>query len=229
MDMVTKNVAALVRPPAAVRPLQRVWSRDDVALFLAATAQQPYGPLWRLLLTTGMRIGEALGLTWADVDLERGTVSIRRTITRDLRGKATLGETTKTPSSLRTIGIPPTVVAALRHQRDAQTFTRRHAGPLWQDHGLVFARWQGGIIAPNTVRAAFERDCKLAGVDPIRLHDLRHTAATLLVESGERLESIRDRLGHRSLATTADLYLSLSVEHDQAVGERLERFIKGLG
>jgi integrase len=91
----------------------------------------------------------------------------------------------------------------------------------------VFTHWTGRSVDPDRLRDALRRDCALAGVDVLTVHQIRHTAATLLIEAGEPIDSVARRLGHNSVATTSGMYVHLSVEHDQAVGERLERFISG--
>ncbi|MDP9478081.1 MAG: site-specific integrase, partial [Actinomycetota bacterium] len=137
--------------------------------------------LYVLAVSTGMREGELLGLKWADVDLEAGTLRVRRTLTRH-GGKVALGEP-KTKKSRRTVRLTPRAVESLKRDRARQAGEKLKAGPLYGDQGLVFAGESGGLINPSNLRQrSFLPLLKRAELPGITFHDLRHTCASLLFQ-----------------------------------------------
>ncbi|HEY7063806.1 MAG TPA: tyrosine-type recombinase/integrase [Chloroflexota bacterium] len=169
--LVARNVADAVEPPKAQRHTPALWSQEQAAQFLQATRQDAWHPLWALLLGTGCRPGEAAGLRWRHVDLDSGTVSISSAI--GYVGTVPVEETPKTRSGIRTISLPGFTADALRAWK-AQT------GAVDAD-GLLFPLPDGRAPAPWHIKAAFLRACRSAGLPPIRRHDLRHLAASLML------------------------------------------------
>jgi len=167
--------------------------------------------MWRLGLDTGMWLGELLALTWDDVDLDRGLVAVRRTLTKDREGHWKLGEVAKTSSSRRSIPIGPARVVALRSIRPKQAEWRLRCGAAWVDHGLVFDRGNGNWLSPATARAVFDRAVAKAQVTVLTPHGMRHTMATLLLATGVHPKVVQDRLGHSSIQMTLDRYSHVSV------------------
>lgn len=192
-----------------------VWSRDESRRFLAATDATVDGPLWRLLLDTGMRIGEALSLHRDDLDLDAGVVAIERTVTRDRDLKERIGHTTKTGTPRR-VGIAPATVAALRrHLQDVRQ--RRLASVAWQDQGLVFPNSSGGIARTNRLRCHLDEEIAGLGLPRLAMHGLRHTNATLLLQAGVPITVVAQRLGHKRVSMTLDVYAHVLDEMDRAV------------
>jgi integrase len=184
------------------------WPRDCLSVaraLLDAAKGDRFEALYVLALTTGMREGELLGLRWRAVDLERGAVQVRVTLRRTTEGFTTTE--TKTARSRRQLILTPLAVNALRRHHIHQLEERAAAGEAWEDHDLVF---------PNTIGRPMEasnflyREClpliKKAGVPRIRFHDLRHTAATLLLLQKVNPKVVSEMLGHSSVAITLDLY-----------------------
>lgn len=222
--LVPRNVAGDASPPKAV-PVRRVtWTAEEARRFLEATAGDSYGVLWRLALDSGMRIGELLALRWADVDLERGVVAVRRTVARAAGGGWTVSETTKS-SRGRSIALAGSTVAALRRQRTGQLERRLALGPLWRDEGVVFDSGLGGRPGQTTVRDALKRAIAKAEVPDLRLHDLRHTCATLLLAQGVHPKVVQERLGHASIAITLDRYSHVTMDMQGEAADRLERLL----
>lgn len=157
-----------------------------------------------LLGTTGVRRGEALGLRWADVALDSATVRIVPAYVRGADGLH-FGEP-KTNTGRRMIALDPTTVAALRAHRAAQNRERLAWGPAYQDGDLVFSRENGAPLDPDSVTGIFERRVRELGLPRIRLHDLRHTHATLALTAGIHPKVVQERLGHSSITMTLDLY-----------------------
>ena len=155
----------------------------------------------------GLRKGEALALRWSDIDMTTGTMQVRRTVSR-VKGQSQLNfGPTKSDYSRRDSFIPPIVFAALQVHWAAQELERARAATNWLDHGLVFTTCTGRPIEPSGVNRLFTTVTKRAGIGHERVHNLRHTAATLLrAYGGADLHDIKEILGHSSIAVTSDLY-----------------------
>jgi integrase len=163
---------------------------------------------------TGVRRGEALGLRWEDVDFARRRVSIAQTVI-PLRHGIAWGEP-KTAKGRRAIAIDPSTVAALRTQRTRQLEERLLLGHGYEDHDLVFARADGRPLNPEHGTRVFSKLVRESGLKTITLHDLRHTHATLALAQGINTLVVSERLGHSSMAVTAELYQEVtpSIEDD---------------
>lgn len=201
-----RNVASAVRAgsgrPARFEPLTRTEARR---LLKAASGTQ-FGVLVELTLRTGLRKGEVLAMRWADLELGEGVMSIRQTLQRDPATGKPVFYPTKTEASQRRIVLPRECVASLREHQARQDAERVAAGEGWQDHGLVFTRPDGTPIVASTVNRHFGKLCDTARIRRIRFHDLRHSCATLLLEQGVDLATIKDLLGHSQIHITADVY-----------------------
>ena len=181
-----------------------VWSAGHLKTFLASQREAELYPLWLTLATTGMRRGEALGLTWKDLDLDCGHVRIQRT--RITNGYETLLSAPKTRKGRRLVALDPATTAALRALRTRQI--RRHLaqGASWEEGALIFVREDGQPLHPARVTKLFRAAAKKAGLPVIRLHDLRHTYATLALVSGVHPKVVSERLGHANIGITLDCY-----------------------
>lgn len=221
--MLTRNVCDAVDAPRPNNPEMRTWTAEQARVFLAATADDELAAFWRLALYTGMRRGELLALRWADVDFERGTLSVRRTLTRGESGLV-FGEP-KSSAGRRSVAIPEPVVATLRTHRARQAERRLKAGPAWQDHDLVFERGDGTVLHPNVVTHTFPRLARRHGLPVIRLHDLRHTAATLMLANGEHPRIVQERLGHSDVSMTLNRYSHVTESMQRDAADRLARLL----
>lgn len=203
-NLVPRNVADAVKPPKGARPSIKVWNEEEARIFLRGTEDALYAPLWLILLATGVRRGEALGLRWKDVDLKKGTISIRQTLV-DVNGHISFGEP-KTKHGRRTIDLDPGCIAALTAHRDAQTFRRKAMGDGWRDLDLVFTTAEGNWIRPRNVDRKFYGLVQETGLPHIPLHGLRHTCATLLLLHNVNPKIVSERLGHANVSITLDTY-----------------------
>lgn len=180
-----------------------LWTAEQAAAFLAFVADHPWQPLWQLALGTGARRGELLGLRWSDVDLDGAQVTIQRALSV-VDGVPRL-LATKTSTSRR-LAIGASVVDALRRQAQAQQHERELA-PTWDNRwDLVFTDGLGGPIDPMEVTKEFRRLVRRAPVPVIRLHDLRHLHASLLLQRGLPMKVVSQRLGHSTIMVTIDVY-----------------------
>ena len=161
--------------------------------------------LLSFMASTGCRRGEALGLEWRHVDLENGTASIVQSLQRVGRtGLRFLPP--KSTKSRRSIALDEDTVEMLRSHRGGQILTMAQLGSAYEDNGLVFPGPMGKPLDPATLTRNFEKLARRAGKRHVRLHDLRHFHASLLLKAGVHLKVVQERLGHSSIAITADTY-----------------------
>ena len=192
------------RPTPTPRSNFEPFTAAEARRYLRVAKTHRHGVLYELALRTGLRQGELLGLRWDDLDLDAGYLTVRRTLART-PGGATFQDV-KTHRSARRITIPNECITSLRWYRRRQQIDQRDAGDTWRDLGLVFARATGGPLDPAYVHRNHHVICDLADTRKIRFHDLRHSAATLLLEQGVELIVVKDLLGHAQINTTADIY-----------------------
>jgi integrase len=214
-----RNPSDAADPPRAGQKSDGVHSWDTATLrqFLDAShsAGDRYHGLWVLLATTGMRRGEALGLRWADVDLDAGRARIVQTIIQT-RSVVSVGEP-KTARGRRPISLDPATVAVLRAHRHRMRQERLLVGPDFDDLGLVFHQPDGGWLRPDAVSEVFLRRVRRYGRPRLTLKGLRHTWATLALEQGIHPRVVQERLGHSTIAITLGIYSHVSPTlHDEA-------------
>lgn len=205
--LVPRNVAEKARPPRQTRNREtmRTWTPQQLRAFLASRGDDRLYAMWALLASTGLRRGEALGLAWEHVDLEAGRLAVRRALV--CVGYQVQISEPKTAKSRRSVALDPGTVDALRAHRKAQLAERMALGPAWTDTGLVFTREDGAAIHPDRASKLFDRHlAAVDGLPRIRLHDLRHTHATLCLAAGIHPKVVSERLGHATVAMTLDTY-----------------------
>ena len=206
---VSRNAAAEAEAPDVGRKRIVYLAPDLVRRLIESTADKDLGPLYALAASTGLRQGELLGLSWESVDLEAGTLTVRQSLARSLDGGWTIAQP-KSETSERTIPLPSMARAALLTQRANQETARATAGDAWQDtRHVVFTDAVGRSLDPHHVSAQFQRDRAAAGVPRVRFHDLRHSAATLLLAQGVPLAVISEWLGHAGIAITMQHYAAI--------------------
>lgn len=228
-----RNVAKLVDSPKVkhfeIKPLTPTQARD----FLKATHGERLEALYSVALALGLRQGEALGLRWSDVDFEARTITIRQTLER-IGGKR-FGEPgrlqfvePKTNRSRRTIAMPDAIAKALKAHRVRQMEERLAAGSRWHDNGIVFSTTIGTPIEPRSVVVDFKRVLTKAGLsDSLRFHDLRHSAASLLLAQGVQLRTIMELLGHSTIVLTANTYSHVMPEAMRDAAEKMDVVLAG--
>jgi len=192
-----RNLAKLAELPADARrtPVRRSLTPDEARRFIEACEGARHGALLVFMIGTAVRPGEAAGLRWSAVDLDAGAVAINSARRTDARGRVEVVDDLKTRGSRRAFVVPSWVVDSLRHHRKAQA-AERLAAPIYQDQGLVFATSVGTPLSGPGMRKALEAIAAKAGVGAVSPNLLRHTAASLLVDSGMYLSDVADQLGH---------------------------------
>ncbi len=194
------------------------WTMDETRKVLdACKGDSATYAFYLVALTTGVRPGEIRALKWSDFDERRRTITVRRTMTRADNFTPIIGETTKTGEG-RVIVIPQETVDALKALRVAQN-TRRLAHGNWLDLDLIFDRGNGNFLGATGVSLRHRRVCDAAGVRCIRQHDLRHTYATLELEGGTSIKIVSERLGHRKVQITMDMYMHVSEDLQRATAD----------
>lgn len=200
-----RNVATLVEPPSVTRQEIRPLTAQQVRAILFAARGRRNAARWSVALALGLRQGEALGLSWGAVDLDAGTIAIRQALQRQ-QGRGLVLVPPKSRAGRRTIPMPSQLVEALRAHRIAQATERLAAGMTWVDSGLVFTGPAGKPIDPRADHHAWQQLLRDAGVPPARLHDARHTAATLLLTQGVAARVVMELLGHSQITLTLGTY-----------------------
>jgi integrase len=206
-NKIARNPADAADPPRAATCSEaeiNVWSIAELQRFLTSERESHLYPLWLTLITTGMRRGEALGLRWQDTDLEARRIAIRQT--RVLHGYQPLLSTPKTRRGRRLVALDPATAACLAGLRERAKGKGAKKKDQENDEDLVFTDENGRPIHPERVSTLFARAAKRAGVPRIRLHDLRHTYATLALSAGIHPKVVSERLGHANIGITLDTY-----------------------
>lgn len=222
MGILARNPAESVDPPRWEQREMRTLDAAGVAALLKAAGPELRVPI-AVLVGTGLRRGELFGLRWTDVDLEEGRLMVRRSI-EVINGKRR-EKPPKTARSLRTIALAPFVVAALRQQKREQLERRFVLGAGRDDAAYIFDRADGSPWHPDTFSWAFAELVRRSGLPRVRLHDLRHSHATIALAAGTDLKTISAALGHSTISVTANTYLhaveSLQRSHADRIGAAL--------
>lgn len=215
-------MADAVKPPKVVRQEMQVWNKKQAAVFLQATEDHPLHAAFYLALMSGMQRGELAGLKWEDVDLKRARLTVRNNLVEVIgeavEGKKRLGKATqssvrvevstpKSKTSRRTVHLSKGTVQKLRAQQARQR--KAAAAEAWNDEGFVFTTVTGHLTRPDALAKAYIRLVEQAGVPRIRFHDLRHTAASLMIKQGIPPKTVSERLGHSDVAFTLRTYVHL--------------------
>ena len=221
LDLVARNAAKSARSPSLAKSERRVLTVDEAKRLLAAAAGNRLEGVFVVALTLGLRRGEILGLRWPDVDLDNRVLHVRQAVQR-AGGSLRIVEP-KTHRSRRVLPIPAITVPAFERQRARQAAERLAAGPGWQDHGLVFASTLGTPMEPRNVNRRFEILRADAELDWLRMHDLRHACATVLVAHGVDHRTVMEVLGHSTIRLTLDTYTHVLDERMRAAAEAMDR------
>jgi integrase len=222
----TVNPADAADPPRNRPPEMRVWTADQLAAFIASTADDRHAAIWHLFATTGMRRGEVLGLRWSDVDLASKQLTVIQT--RSMVGDRPETGTPKTAAGARVIALDDQTVSALRRWRTAQTQERLLMGAGWFDAGgLLVTEPDGRPVHPQVLTRRFHSATKQAGLPAIRLHDVRHTYATVALAAGVPVKVLAGRLGHADISVTLRTYAHVMPGDDAAAAAMVAATLTG--
>ena len=225
-DYLVANPAAQVRPPRLTRRLPTVWDPGNASRFLVRAVDDRFYGLYLIAATTGMRRAELCGLRWPAVDLEGGHLLVATTRVV-VRGHAQDSDETKSIRSHRRISIDPVTVEALRRRRASQDEERMAFGDQFRATDLVFTWEDGRPPHPDVIRQRFQRLIKRLGLPVIRLHDLRHTYATIALAAGVNPKVVSERLGHASVAFTLQQYSHVLPSVDEEAAKKVADLMLG--
>ncbi|HEX9096235.1 MAG TPA: tyrosine-type recombinase/integrase [Candidatus Dormibacteraeota bacterium] len=206
--IIRSNPSELVTPPRPRTREMTALNRCQLQQLFDSSAGSRWHVLWVVLGTTDMRLGEALGLKWDDIDLVDGRLVVRRTLLRH-PGRGLLFAPPKTDKSRRTIHLSEAARQSLLHHRQGAP-GRRAQSKDWTDRGLVFTNLRGGPVESGEINRALTRALKAAGLPHIRVHDLRHTVASILLECSVHPKIVQELLGHSTIRLTLDTYSHLT-------------------
>lgn len=210
-DLIVRNPASVVTAPTPDKKPPKTFTSKQAKQFLEDVQDHRWYPIYVLAITTGMRQGEILGLHWEDVDLEKGNLAVRHTI-QLLQGRIIEGEP-KSAGSRRTIALPEYTVAVLMlHQEKTD-----------KDEGLLFTTASGRPVSPRNLLRHFHQVLDRTGLPKIRFHDLRHTAATLLLRENVHPKIVQEMLGHSTIALTLDTYSHILPDIQQEAADKMDK------
>ncbi|MET0039932.1 MAG: tyrosine-type recombinase/integrase [Dehalococcoides mccartyi] len=222
--LIAYNPADNVDPPVAISTRCRSATAEEIQKILDEVKGTSYYTLFFLLFYTGMRRSEALALKWEDIDLMLCQASIGRSVHKLHSGEVIF----RTPKwgSARNISLTPATAVILREYKLARVSEAKIIGRKFSEDDLVFSTAEGSPLIPNTVTRKWERLVKRLGLDGIRLHDTRHTHATLMLKQGTPLKVVQERLGHRSIKTTGDIYAHVLPGMQEEAAEKFDKISK---
>jgi integrase len=221
MGVVVRNMAKVVEPPRVAKVTMNTLSPEEVTRFLDAARETDYYVYFATLLYTGLRRGELLALRWRNLDLESATLTVVETAYKLGNGNYVIKEP-KTPQSRRTVTLPPSLVELFKIYRADQELLRIQLGVSLDADDFVFIRTDGSPINPNAVTLAFRRITKRAMLKSLRIHDLRHTHATLMLKAGVHPKVVSERLGHANIGITLDIYSHILPGMQEAAAEKFD-------
>lgn len=223
------NPATHVDLPAAKRPKVKPWEPAELGKFLDHVVTDRHGPIFETIAAGGLRRGEALGLRWSDVDLESGILTVRQQLLDVRAGEPKFGAPKSEAGEDRLVELDGHTVDVLRARRFACDLERDEWREAYEDHDLVFAQENGRPYDPAAITKSFTSLVAKAGVRRVRLHDLRHGAASLMLAAGVPVEIVSKRLGHSSLAITLDTYSHLLEGVGRDAAERAQALVPRTG
>lgn len=225
LDYIRHNPCHACKLPRAEKPEIKPLDDEQISSFLKAIQGHQWEALFLVTMFTGMRQGEALGLSWLSVDFERGSISVGQQLQKDrATGKYAIVATKNSKS--RRITPAPFVMDVLREQRRRQTEWRLRAGPAWEGSDLVFTNELGHHLAPKTVYSHYKRIADSIGIPESRFHDLRHTYAVAALQSGDDVKTVQENLGHHTASFTLDVYGHVTDKMKKDSADRMEKYIK---
>ncbi len=204
-NILSRNVCDAVTPPRIPRKEKNVLTKQQAHTLLEEVRTHRLEALLTLAITTGMREGELLALHWQDMNFEDCSLQVKRAVSY-LKGYGYIESEPKTAKGRRMIKLPVFVVAILRRHKAQQEEQRREVGSAWIEKDLMFTNAQGYFYSASTLRKVFRRFLVSIGLPHMRFHDLRHSAATILLAMNVHPKVVQEILGHSQIAMTLDVY-----------------------
>jgi integrase len=225
-SLVARNVTELIDSPRRSTPEMKTLTPEQAGSLLLAASDDPLCAFYTLALTCGLRLGELQALRWKDVNLDRARLQVTATLAGVWNGEPTFAEP-KTKNSKREVHLPEMAIEALRTHKALQAEQRLSAGPQWKDHGLVFTNSIGRPLDGNNIRQrSFAKLLERAELPAIRFHDLRHSAATLLMAEGVPVKVASELLGHADITTTLRIYSHVLPSMQEQAAAAMDRLFR---
>lgn len=221
---IEKNPAKFVSKPRLTRKEMQAFSNEEVRVLFREISGSRLEALYYLAVTTGLRQAEILGLKWPDLDKEKGTIKVQRQLQRVV-GKGLTFTEPKADSSRRLIALGPMTLKKLNEHKARQDVERNGFGKEWLSLDLIFTKENGSPIGPRCVIRDFKAIIHKAELPDIRFHDLRHTAATLLLQCEIHPKVVQEMLGHSSIGITLDTYSHVLPSMQYEAAQKLDKFL----
>lgn len=227
IQSIAKSPVELAVPPRIGRKEQKTWTIEEAVRFLETVKNdnQTYYIVYLLAIYTGLRRGEILSLRWRDCDLNQGKISVRQTLYYNNQHFEFLEP--KTSRSNRLVSIPSTVIQELISHRHHQDKRKKEMEAVYNDFDLIAANEFGAPINPRTLTGHFRRMIQKANVPKIKFHGQRHTHATILLQIGEHIKIVSERLGHSNAAMTMNVYSHVTSDMQREAARKFELALEG--
>jgi integrase len=222
--IILRNPANVVTRPKVTRKEMMTFTEDQARAFLSIAETTRYGALFSLALHTGMRQSELLGLKWADLDWTNRRLQVKRQIQR-IPGKGLTFTEPKSDAGRRIISLSKNIVERLRLHYNEQSLIRKGAEPKWQENDLMFPTILGTPMHPTSMYKDFKALLAKNNLPDIRFHDLRHTAATLMLQQGIHPKVVQERLGHADITLTLNTYSHVLPSMQEDAAEKLDEVL----
>ena len=226
MQYLSRNVCQCVELPKMKQNEAKFLNKNQVATMLEAFKGSDIYLPTLLAVGLGLRRGELLGLQWQDFDFEKGLVGIRRTLLAK-RKEGQLFSECKTEKSNRVLAVPENIISVLKQAQKKQLENKLFFGQGYQDHGLVCCNPDGSPVSPSAFDHRFTKALEANGLEHIRVHDLRHTNASLMLSQGVPMKVASERLGHATIVITMDLYSHIDEELQRDAAQKLNLALLG--
>ena len=229
-ELINKNVSELCLLPKAIKPEMHPLKDEKVKEFLEAIKGHRYEDMYFFMMFTGLRESEAIGLMWDCVDLERGKITVNKQLQKAHSGRGKVFFSTPKNGKSRTFTVAPSVIQVLKRVQVRQKEWQLKCGSKWQnDDNLVFTTELGKHVSCHTLYNNFKEIVRSIGVPETRLHDLRHTFATLALQNDVDIKTVSEMMGHATVAFTLDRYGHMTETMQQHASDRMQSFIDKLG
>jgi integrase len=222
-ELIVRNPAKLVSPPKKAQKEIAFLDVDQAKAFLEAVSNSHHEALYKVAISDGLRLGEALGLQWADIDFENRTLTVRKQLQR-IDGKLQLVDP-KTQKAKRTIPLPEFAIESLRQHRAKQLEMSLFQADVWQKSDFVFTSSIGTPADPRNIRRSLDEILKTHNLPKLRFHDLRHTCASLLLAQGTDARTIMETLGHSQISVTLNTYSHVMPQLQRDSADRMDALL----